>query len=75
MLPICGIHQTGERNRFGSSMGPLDSTISRQLRAFLILPAGLAIPLRNKDKPILFNGLRSNRECQYIPYTLYGVQF
>lgn len=47
-------------------MGPLNSTISRRLRAFLILPAGLAILLRNKEQAILFNGLI---ECQCIPYT------
>lgn len=47
-------------------MGPLNSTISRRLRAFLILPAGLAILLRNKEQAILFNGLI---ECQCVPYT------
>lgn len=44
-LPGCGNYQTGneiDRSDLVDPRGPLNSTISRRLRAFLILPAGLA---------------------------------
>lgn len=44
-LPGCGYYQTGneiDRGDLVDPMGPLNSTLSRRLRAFLILPAGLA---------------------------------
>lgn len=42
---LCGDYQTGneiDRSDLVDPRGPLNSTISRRLRAFLILPAGLA---------------------------------